>query len=146
MYVLVYGSIKIFVGLYVYHMYLCELLSMGASIYLCLLCVVSICMYTGVFYTDLLCVFAFVSIYGYFLVGLFMYEVLGGEAKMREVYVSILVSDQYLASTNQDSVFTSLGVGVEEVKPLRNSLLLILPHPQTPTKMPCLLRRSWISE
>lgn len=59
---------------------------------------------------------------------------------------AVLVSDQYLASTNQDSVFTSLGEVGGQAMPFPHILLLILPSPQTPTKIPYPLRRCWTSE
>ena len=46
----------------------------------------------------------------------------------------VLVSDQYLRSTNQDSVFTSLREGWGQVKPLPHSLLLTLTL-QTPAQI-----------
>ena len=51
----------------------------------------------------------------------------------------VLVSDQYLRSTNQDSVFTSLREGRGQVKPLPHSLLPTRTL-QTPAQMPYPLR------
>ena len=74
-----------------------------------------------------------VCIFGCVLVGPFMYNV-EGDGKMREVCVGVLVSGHYTASTKQDSVFILVMRGNEQVMPLPNILLLILPHTQTPTK------------
>lgn len=71
-----------------------------------------------------------------------MYEV-GGKAKW-ERCVRILVSAQYLASTNQDSVFTSLGKGLNRSCsfPIFSCWFFLT----FKTKIPYFLRLSWTSE
>lgn len=69
---------------------------MGAIIYLCMLCT-SMCF---------MCIFCVCFICEYECFGGSSVYV-RGEGKMREVGVGILVSEQYLANTNQDCFYLS---------------------------------------
>lgn len=129
--------------MYEYYMYLRELMRMEAGICLHILCFKYLQVYWCVFHVYFLCVLASVSIFACVLVDPSMYN---GGGRMREVCVGVLVSGPYTASTNQDSVFIFVMRGGEQIMLLPNILLLILPHTQTPTKIPYPLRLSWISE